>query len=90
MKLIFVTHRQTDERKDAWIDRRTSLQIFWLQKLQLLAVLRVQLESGFKLQYLQPSTAATFSCYICNFKLQILKLHKLLIQSYSQGYFPPE
>ena len=32
------------------------------------------------MQYLQPSTAATLSCYICNFKLQTLQLHKLLIQ----------
>ena len=32
------------------------------------------------MQYLQPSTAASLSCYICNFKLQTLQLHKLLIQ----------
>ena len=35
----------------------TTLQIFWLQKLQLLAVLRVQLQSG---------------CNICNHQLQLL------------------
>ena len=41
------------------------------------------------MQYLQPSTAATFSCYICNFKLQTLQLHKLLIQKLLAALFAP-
>ena len=41
------------------------------------------------MQYLQPSTAATFSCYICNFKLQTLQLHKLLIQKQLTALFAP-
>ena len=32
------------------------------------------------MQYLQPSTATTFSCYFCNFNLQMYQLHKILIQ----------
>ena len=41
------------------------------------------------MQYLQPSTAATLSCYICNFKLQMLQLHKLLIQKLLAAIFSP-
>ena len=41
------------------------------------------------MQYLQPSTAATFSCYICNFTLQTLQLHKLLIQKLLTALFAP-
>ena len=41
------------------------------------------------MQYLQPSTAATFSCYIWNFKLQMLQLHKLLIQKLLAALFAP-
>ena len=41
------------------------------------------------MQYLHPSTAATFSCYIFNFKLQTLQLHKLLIQKQLVALFAP-
>ena len=41
------------------------------------------------MQYLQPPTAATLSCYICNFKLQTLQLHKLLIQKLLAALFAP-
>ena len=41
------------------------------------------------MQYLQPSTAGTFSCYVCNFKLQTLQLHKLLNQKLLAALFAP-
>ena len=41
------------------------------------------------MQYLQPSTAAILSCYICIFKLQTLELHKLLIQKQLAALIAP-
>ena len=50
-----------------------TLKIFWLQKLQLLAVFRVQLQSGcnicnHQLQLLLVAMFATLSCKLCNYK----------------------
>ena len=41
------------------------------------------------MQYLQPSAAPILSCYIYNFKLQTLQLHKLLIQKLLAALFAP-
>ena len=50
-----------------------TLQIFWLQKLQLLVVLRVRLQ---------------FGCDFCNYKLQLLSVANIATKSWSYQWLP--